>query len=126
MINVDDYTQSVGSVMSAEKHYRYPLEPNAIRELWMMWKQRNPEAMHYIEQQAIAINWTSYRVSAKYIVEKLRYESGIKLNAVPFVDEDGNERTYGINNTITHFIGVWLKERHPDMQIEVKRSRFDD
>lgn len=126
MINVDDYTQSVGSVISAEKHYRSPLGPDAIRELWMMWKQRNPEAMHYIEQQALSISWTSGRVSAKYLVEKLRYESGIKLNAVPLVDEDGKERRYGINNTLTHFIGAWLKERHQDMQIEVKRSRFDD
>jgi hypothetical protein len=125
MIDVEDYTQSVGSVMNAEKRYRYPLDPGAVRELWMMWKQRNPEAMEYIEHQARSVSWTSGRVSAKYLVEKLRYESGIKLNAVPFVDEDGNERRYGISNTLTHFIGVWLKERHPELKIEVKKSRFD-
>lgn len=58
--------------------------------------------------------------------EKLRYESGIKLNAVPFTDTDGKEHTYGVSNTLTHFIGVWLKERNPRLDIEVKSSRFDE
>ena len=126
MIDADDYTQTVGHVMYEERRYRYPLEPKAVRELWNVWRSMNREAMRYIESQARAIGWQGKRVSAKYLVEKLRYESGIKLNAVTFTDTDGNEHTYGVSNTLTHFIGVWLKERNPRLDIEVKRSRFDE
>lgn len=34
MIDVDDYTQTVVHVMYEERRYRYPLEPDAVRELW--------------------------------------------------------------------------------------------
>lgn len=126
MIDVDDYTQTVGHVMYEERRYRYPLEPDAVRELWNVWRSMNRDAMRYIENQARVIDWQGKRVSAKYLVEKLRYESGIKLNAVPFTDTDGKEHTYGVSNTLTHFIGVWLKERNPRLDIEVKSSRFDE
>ena len=126
MIDMEDYTQTVGHVMYEERRYRYPLEPKAVRELWNVWRSMNREAMRYIENQARAIDWQGKRVSAKYLVEKLRYESGIKLNAVPFTDTNGKEHTYGVSNTLTHFIGVWLKERNPGLDIEVKISRFDE
>lgn len=126
MIDVDDYTQTVEHVMYEERRYRYPLEPKAVRELWNVWRSMNREAMRYIENKARAIDRQGKRVSAKYLVEKLRYESGIKLNAVTFTDTDGNEHTYGVSNTLTHFIGVWLKERNHRLDIEVKRSRFDE
>ena len=126
MIDTDDYTQTVEHVMYEERRYRYPLEPNAVRELWNVWRSMNRVAMRYIEDQARIIDWQGKRVSAKYLVEKLRYESGIKLNAVSFTDTDGKEHMYGVSNTLTHFIGSWLKSRNPDLNIEVKRSRFDD
>lgn len=126
MIDCDDYTQPVESVITAEKRYKRPLEPEAVRELWNVWKSINRRAMSYMEQQAEEIDWQGKKVSAKYLVEKLRYESGISLKAVKFLDSEGREHEYGISNTLTHFIGAWLKSRNPKLNIEVKRSRFDD
>lgn len=126
MIDYDDYTQPLERVMREERRYEVPLDAKAVRELWNVWRSQNREAMRYIESQAMEVDWQGKRVSAKYLVEKLRYESGIKLNAVPFTDTDGKEHTYGVSNTLTHFIGVWLKERNPRLDIEVKRSRFDE
>lgn len=38
MIGTEDHTQTVGHVMYEERRYRYPLEPDAARELWNVWR----------------------------------------------------------------------------------------
>ena len=36
------------------------------------------------------------------------------------------DRFYPSSNTLTHFIGAWLKEQEETLSIEVKQSRFDE
>ena len=57
MIDIDDYTQPVESVITAEKRYKLPLEPEAVRELWNVWKSINRPAMEYLERQAMEVDW---------------------------------------------------------------------
>jgi hypothetical protein len=65
------------------------------------------------------------RVSTKYLIEKQRYEGTTKLVGVPFVDDQGNEHTYGINNSDSSLLARWLLERNPKLRIELRTSMFD-
>lgn len=126
-MDTDDYTQPLEAVMREERKPRpAPLRARDHVELFDAWARANPEAMREIELTALAIDARGLRVSAKYLIEKQRYEGRAKLNPVSFVDGNGVERRYGICNTITPLLARWLLERHPDMNIWVKHSYFDD
>ena len=126
-MDVDDYTQPLESVMREERKERpLPLKVRDHMDLFDAWTRANPDAMREIELTAVAIDARGTRVSAKYLVEKLRYEGRAKLNPVTFYDDRGNKHTYGICNTVTPLIARWLLERHPGMNILVKHSYFDD
>lgn len=124
-LNVDDYTQSVSKVMSMERVYTYPLSPESVIELWQEWKSKNYRAMDWFYFQAREFAYRGARVSAKYLIEKLRYESGLRIESVPFTDNHGVLHTFGISNTLTPFIGRWLKGRIPELDIQINKSRFD-
>ena len=122
-----DYTQPLEKVMKDERKPRpLPLRVQDHRELFEEWVRLNPEAMREIEMTALAIDASGIRVSTKYLIEKQRYEGHAKLNAVTFYDNDGAPHTYGICNTITPLLARWLLERHPDMNIWLKHSIFDE
>ena len=126
-MDVDDYTQPLESVVREERKPRpAPLRARDHMDLFDAWTRANPDAMREIELTAVAIDASGMRVSAKYLVEKLRYEGRAKLNPVTFYDDHGNPHTYGICNTVTPLIARWLLERHPGMNILVKHSYFDD
>lgn len=44
---------------------------------------------------------------------------------LPFMDGNGQEHTYAINNTDTPLLSRWLLERHPDLNIETRKSIYD-
>lgn len=126
-MDVDDYTRTLDSVMRDERKPRpLPLRVQDHRELFEEWCAANPGALREIELTALAISAHGKRVSTKYLIEKQRYEGRAKLNPVTFYDSGGREHTYGISNTITPMLARYLLDRHPDMDIVIKSSIFDE
>ena len=126
-MDTDDYTRPLEAVMRDERKPRpLPLKARDHLELFEEWMRLNPDAMREIELTALAIDARGLRVSTKYLIEKQRYEGGARLNPVTFYDDQGMPHVYGINNTITPLLARWLLKRHPEMNIDVKHSYFDD
>lgn len=126
-MDTDDYTRPLEAVMRDERKPRpLPLKARDHLELFEEWMRLNPDAMREIELTALAIDARGLCVSTKYLIEKQRYEGGARLNPVTFYDDQGMPHVYGINNTITPLLARWLLKRHPEMNIYVKHSYFDD
>lgn len=126
-MDVEDYTQPVGSVMHQERMavYSVPLKLKDRQELFETWCKLNPQALRQIELTALAIDQRGLRVSTKYLIEKQRYEGTCELVGVPFHDGNGLEHVYAINNTDTPLLSRWLLEQHPDLNIELRKSIYD-
>ena len=60
-----------------------------------------------------------------FVFEALRYETTLKVVAVPFVDYQGTRREYSANNSHTALFARWLLMRHPGMRVETRRSMCD-
>lgn len=106
--------------------YRCPLSVADRRDLFAEWCKRNSEMLEAMEQKALALAYAGHRrISVQYIVEWARYELPIKAIAVPYEDTEGKLRHYGINNTDVAALGRWLLTRHPDLPIELRRSKLD-
>ena len=101
--------------------YPVPLTPEDRADLFADWMEANPEAMAEIEAAAVAISWRGKRVSTRYLVERQRYEGKARLTPIPFRDVHGNVHSYGINNNDTPILARYLKEKYPDMDIELRR-----
>lgn len=126
-MDTDNLTQPLETVMREERKrvYSMPLKVADRRYLFKEWCERNPKALREIELTALAINARGLRVSAKYLIEKQRYEGHAKLNGVPFYDDQGVQHVYGINNSDSSLLARWLLERNPEMRIELRQSMFD-
>lgn len=127
-IDVEDYTQSLDDVVRAERLVTYPL-PLKVEDrqrLFDEWCRLNPSALDQMEQAALDIDARGLRVSAKYLIERQRYEGSARLVGVPFFDGDGVRHLYAINNTDTPLIARWLLGRHPDLDIETRKSVYGD
>lgn len=129
-MDTDNYTQPLEAVMREERQrvYSMPLKVEEVedrRYLFKEWCEKNPKALREIELTALAIDARGLRVSTKYLIEKQRYEGTTKLVGVPFVDDQGNEHTYGINNSDSSLLARWLLERNPKLRIELRTSMFD-
>lgn len=126
-MNTDDYTQPVEAVIAQERAFVFPvpLKAESYRELFKEWRRVNPKAAHEIELTALTIDRRGMTVSAKYLIERVRYESPYRLVPVPYVDQYGVAHHYSINNTVTPLLARWLLELHPDLRIETRKSMFD-
>ena len=95
-MNVDDYTQPVEAVIAQERAFVFPvpLKAESYRELFNEWLRVNPKAAHEIELTALAIHRRGLRVSTKYLIERVRYESAYRLVAVPYTDQHGITHHY--------------------------------
>ena len=126
-VDFDNMAQPLESVMREERLAVYPL-PLKIKdraELFRKWCELNPKTLQSIELMALAINARGMRVSTKYLIEKQRYEGDYRLTGVPFMDGNGQEHMYAINNTDTPLLSRWLLERHPGLNIEQRKSIYD-
>ena len=123
---VGDLTQTLEDVVARERRgvYELPLKVRDRRELFCKWCDLNPSALDQIELTALAIDARGMRVSAKYLIERQRYEGDVALVGVPFFDGNGVRHLYAINNTDTPLLARWLLERHPDMDIETRKSVY--
>ncbi len=127
-IDTSDYTQPVSRVMAAEtaRVRPWPLRAEDRRELFAEWVGKNPEVMRDIELTALSIDSHGLRVSTKYLIERQRYEGRYKAVGVPFTDYQGTVRVYSINNSDSSLMARWLLSRHPDLNVETRRSMFDE
>lgn len=101
--------------------YPMPLTQEDREDLFDEWVEANPEAMAEMEAAALEISDRGLRVSAKYLIERQRYEGTAKLAPVPFLDVHGNLHRFAINNNDTPTLARRLKERYPSMDIELRR-----
>lgn len=126
-MDLDNMAQPLESVIAQEKMavYPMPLRLQDRAELFKKWCALNPKTLCSIELTALAIDKRGMRVSTKYLIEKQRYEGSYKLVGVPFVDGNGEEHVYGINNTDTPLLSRWLLDKHPDLNIETRKSIYD-
>ena len=126
-VDYEDFTQSLEKVVREERNrvYPMPLKTEDRKYLFAEWCRLNPRALREIELTALAIDARGMRVSTKYLIEKQRYEGRFKLVGVPFVDDQGTEHVYGINNSDSSLLARWLLKRNPDMNIELRTSMFD-
>lgn len=125
-MDIDSYTQTVDHVMYQEKVYSQPLAVQETLELFHRWVAKNPRAMRYIEDQALALRERRLPIATKYLIEKLRYESGLKVVPVPYTDIYGTPRNYRISNDITPLLGRWLSRKYPHLRVTKKKCCFDD
>lgn len=93
--------------------------------LFMEWVKANPDAIAEMEEHALDLSKRGLRVSAKYLIEYQRYEGEARMNAIPYIDEDGAEKHYSFNNTDSPYLARYLSTLHPDMDIELRRSKAD-
>lgn len=123
----EDYTLPVEAVAREERLATYPMPLKVAdrKRLFKRWCRLNPEAMRQMERAAVAIDGRGMRVSAKYLIERQRYEGTARLVGIPFLDEQGGEHVYAINNSDTSLLARWLLGRHPQMRIELRKSMFD-
>ena len=122
-----DFTRPVEAVVRDERLRAYPRELRArdVEELFEQWCLLNADALAEMELVALSLDMRGKAVSAKYLVERQRYEGEAMLVGVPWQDERGHRHTYTINNDHTALLGRWLLKRHPYMRVERRRSRFD-
>lgn len=122
-----DMSQPLEAVVRQERMAVYPL-PLKVRdreELFAKWCELNPDVLRAIELDALAIDARGLRVSAKYLIEKQRYEGRYRITGVPFHDGNGVQHLYAVNNTDTPLLSRWLLGRHPDLNIEIRKSIYD-
>lgn len=117
---------SLAEVEPGMPTFAWPLSAGDRREMFSLWCEANPEALFEMEMAAVIIAGSGRRVSAKYLVERQRYEGSARLVAVPFADASGERHEYAINNSDTPLLARWLLSRHPGMDVEVRRSMFDE
>ena len=127
-MDASDYTQTVSRVMAAEtaRVRPWPLRAEDRRELFAEWCRKNPDVLRELELTALSIDAHGLRVSTKYLIERQRYEGHYKAVGVPFTDYQGTVRVYSVNNSDSSLMARWLLSRHPDMDIELRRSMFDE
>ncbi len=104
-MDTDNYTQPLEAVMRQERQrvYSMPLKVADRRYLFKEWCEKNPRRCAKSSLQRSQSTFRGLRVSTKYLIEKQRYGGTTKLVGVPFVDDQGNEHTYGINNSDSSF-----------------------
>lgn len=127
-LDTDDYTQPLENVVRCERECRMPLplKVEDRRRLFEKWCDLNPEALEYVEQKALDYDVRGLHIGVKHIAECLRFDSLIKLVGVPFYDGRGRTHEYCINNSDTSLLARWLLDRYPEMDIETRKSMFDE
>lgn len=119
---------SAGRVADALHMQRHdvPITPTSRAVLFAEWCRRNPGPLAEIERWALELYRRGRVVSAKYLIEKQRYEGHERAEGVPFVDQRGRVHTYAINNNDTPRISRRLLEKYPGMDVRTRRTSYDD
>lgn len=124
-MNTHDYDQDLRSVMRQER-LSYPLSVQDSERLFGVWRDANPSAMRALEGHARYLGVKGMVVSAKYLVEWLRYETTIKPVPVPFYDHQGRRHEFRFNNNHTALLGRHLKAKYPELRVTMRQSAHDE
>lgn len=119
-LNFDDYTQSLESVMKAEGKQTTQQK----LETFEAWARRNPEALKLMHSKALQLYFTGHGFSVKYLMEWLRYEGCVQLEATSYgVPED----EYKLPNAYAPIIARLFVKKSPELQSELilHKSEFD-
>lgn len=93
--------------------------------LFSRWCDQNIDALKEMLAVAQGIIDRGEKLSAKYLIERQRYEGLAPMAPVEYVDERGHRRAYSVNNTHSPLLARLLKRHYPDANIELRRSKFD-
>lgn len=122
-----DFTKDVATVIYEERGFRpWPLRAADRKYFFDEWCKLNAEALLEMETWALEISWRGMTVSTKYLIEKCRYEGTAHLTGVPFFDMNGKQHLYAINNSDSALLARWLKSRHPNIRIDLRKSMYDE
>ena len=123
----DDLTMPLELVVKSEKKPRLRnLKAVDQVELFEQWIEKNEAALTEMESVALDICSRGGRVSARYLIERQRYEGRARINPVKFIDEYGDERSYAFSNNLAPLLARWLKSRHPNIPLVTRKSMFDE
>lgn len=127
-VDIENYAQPLEAVAAAEKGYcmPLPLKVEDRRRLFEKWCELNPKALDFVEMQALDYDVRGARCGTKYIIERLRWDSGITCTGVPFYDNKGGRHVYNVNNNDTPLVARWLLDKYPELDIMTRKSMFDE
>lgn len=116
-LTFEDYDLTVEQVARAE---RKPRTPQDVLDSFVFWVSRNGEAMAEMREHALDLADRGRRVSAKYLVEWLRYEADARIVG-------DAEHEWKVPNEYTPLIARYLAIDSPQLKpfIEFKQSEFD-
>lgn len=116
-LSFDDYTLPLEAVVKAEREAR---TPETILDAFTEWVERNPNAMRAMYRKAIDLAYRGKRVSAKYLVEWLRYDADVSLSP-------NKEADWKVPNEFTPLVARYLVRRNQGLEahFEMKPSAFD-
>lgn len=116
-LTFEDYDLTVQQVAAHERKKKTPQE---VLEDFESWLRDNSYAMQAMYQHALTLAFRGKRVSAKYLVEWLRYEADIPIQGLPDFE-------YKVSNDFTPLISRYLIKRCDWLKdyVVLKPSDFD-
>lgn len=116
-LTFEDYTLPLEQVVRAEREAK---SPATVLDAFIVWAGANPDAMAAMYGKAVELASRGKRVSSKYLVEWLRYDSDVAL-------KDNPEAEWKVPNEFTPLIARAIVKRYPPIAANVitKPSEFD-
>ena len=113
------------TLWSVLDRYEEPLDDDGRRRLFAQWLAVNRGAVETMVGWARDIAASGEPVAVQRLFERARWEQGMAIVPVTYTDTGGRLHRYRINHNDRALFGRWLQERHPEMRVTMRRSRFD-
>lgn len=114
----------IADAMNAQRH-DVPISATSRAVLFAEWCRRNPGPLAEIDHWALELYRHGRVVSAKYLIEKQRYEGTERAVGVQFFDQNGGEHYYAINNNDTPLLARRLLDKYPRMDVRTRRTSYE-
>lgn len=115
------------TLFSALDRYTEPLCDDDRRRLFKQWLSINAEYVAMMVGWAEDIAESGESVSVQRLFERARWERGLDIQPIIYIDIDGKMHRYGhkLNHNDRALFGRWLQATHPGMRVNLRKSRFD-
>lgn len=115
------------TLFSSLHRYTEPLCDDDRRRLFKQWLSVNAEYVATMVGWAEDIAASGESVSIQRLFERARWEQGIDIQPIIYIDIDGKMHRYGhkLNHNDRALFGRWLQATHPGMRVNLRKSRFD-
>lgn len=115
------------TLFTAIDRYTDPLCDDDRRRLFKQWLSINAEYVAMMVGWAEDIAESGESVSVQRLFERARWERGLDIQPIIYIDIDGKMHRYGykLNHNDRALFGRWLQATHPGMRVNLRKSRFD-